>query len=82
MGIMAHENRGRRTSGNNTTVANKHRQNANSIPRADSSQSINVGALTKKPLVLHSTAAATMSRRQRSGPFVVEPDSESVVGNR
>ena len=54
-----HDHVGRRTIGHSTTHANTARQNANTGP----GQLRKYGAFTKKPLVLHSTAAINTSSR-------------------
>lgn len=82
--------RGRLTSGNRIRLAKLVRQNANRGPRTGQpsisvGQLSNKGALAKKPLVLHSTAAAKIINRafsllgrlssvsvsERSGTFIV-----------
>ena len=55
-----HDHCGRRTSGNSTTHANAARQNASTGPGQPVDRT---GAFTKKPPVLHSTAAASTSSR-------------------
>jgi hypothetical protein len=52
--------------GKSNTQAKSTRQKASWIPRCWGDQNSSKGALTKKPLVLQSSAAATISKR----PFV------------
>ena len=74
MGINRHDHSTRRTRNIRISAAKKVRQNANRIPRASTGQSAKIGAFAKKPLVLHMTAATTISNRPRhtlAGEFVV-----------
>ena len=70
---------GRRTNGRRIEMANKLRQKASRRPRDSSGQPSNHGALAKKPLVLHNTAAAAMNIRPRQTP--ADAGSPEILGS-
>ncbi len=70
---MAGCQRGLRINGISTRAAKKLRQKANCIPRRSADHPSNQGALAKKPLVLHSTAAKAIASRPRQACATESP---------
>ena len=67
IGSIGHCHAGRRIMGSKISTANPLRQKASITPRMSSGQPSNQGALAKKPLVLHKTAASTICTRPSHG---------------
>ena len=57
---------GHRTAGNNSSPANRARQNASRMPPVSAGQESKIGALANSPLLLHMTAASTILNRPAS----------------